>query len=349
MSDNSKGLMVFDPNKAVAQIDDNEVKGLVQRVDTAAMWPRDCTPQQKMTIARLSLAYGLDPMLGELTIYQGKPWITIDGRLRLAHNSGKFQGIVEDRPATAAEYEALHVDPKREMLWYCSVKHADWIKPNGRFGRAKLDGDKNPIVGVGKAVPPDVQARKRALWSALRDPWQMKLPGVYEDAEIAVERSAAMDPDEPQELHASKGQVAAIHALVKQMEWSDNEYRRLLNTRFGVASSSELTGFQAADLLDELGEAAERQQYQRDHAAELQGAADVFGDQLPPEPEPEPEPTEQPTQGKPFCCSCGVEIKEETVGRTVYTVDDIVRITTRTYNEPLCASCYNERRKKKAS
>jgi len=294
-----RAIIPFDPNRAIQKVDDSQVKALAD----APVWPRDCNENQRVMVARLAIAYGLDPMMGELTVFQGKPWITIDGRIRLASESGKYQGIVEDRPATDAEYTALRCNPDEVYLWYVSVKHADWIKPVGRFGRVKLKGDRNAMAGVDKAIPVDVMARKRALWSALREAWPLKLPGIYEDEHIST-REPMAEADTAQ-MESSKGQIAAIHALVTALEWTEERYRGLLQERFGaqVTSSTLLTSFQAQDLLDELTELVERKQRQDADPQAMETVGDVFGDFEGETEQPEPErPADPPhavyTDGK---------------------------------------------------
>jgi len=281
-----RAIIPFDPNRAIQKVDDSQVKALAN----APVWPRDCNENQRVMVARLAIAYGLDPMMGELTVYQGKPWLTIDGRIRIASESGKYQGIIEDRPATADEYKALKCSPDEVYLWYVSVKHADWIKPVGRFGRVKLKGDRNQLAG--STISYDTIARKRALWAALREAWPLKLPGIYEDEHISTAETMTADTAQTQ---TSKGQVTAIHALVGALEWTDERYRDELVSRFGVKSSQDLTAFQAQDLLDELTELVERKQRADADPQAMETVADVFGDFGCEQPELEPEPDELPS------------------------------------------------------
>lgn len=299
-----------DPNRALALVDDSQVEALVARA--APLWPKECTPQQKLMVARLALAYGLDPILGELTIYQGKPWITIDGRLRKAHESGKFRGIVEDRPATPEEYKALRCDPNNVYLWYCSVKHADWDKPNGAYGRVILAGPNAERESYVAKQRPHELARKRALWRALREAWPLNLPGLYEDERISTNGVHEPEPVEPGEAMpqaaATRGQLKAIHVMAREIFDSDEEYRADLQRAFGVTSAKDLTEFQARDYLNDLAERLELQHRPRDPGSvseftsifcdkptKLDAEPETPGPEVEPQPEPEPtEPTEQP-------------------------------------------------------
>lgn len=65
---------------------------MIARVNQAK-FPQQLTPADKNVLVRAALDYGLDPLMGELSIYQGKPFISIDGRIRKAHESGLFEGI----------------------------------------------------------------------------------------------------------------------------------------------------------------------------------------------------------------------------------------------------------------
>ncbi len=65
----SKALMVMSEDK------------MLERV-AMAKFPQDLTPTEKRLLAQVAITYGFDPIMGEVTIYQGRPWVSIDGRYR---------------------------------------------------------------------------------------------------------------------------------------------------------------------------------------------------------------------------------------------------------------------------
>jgi len=61
------------------------------------------SPAQRELALAIARAYGLDPMLRHLVIVEGKPYITRDGLLHVAHKSGVFDGIEVDQPELDAD------------------------------------------------------------------------------------------------------------------------------------------------------------------------------------------------------------------------------------------------------
>ena len=59
----------------------------------AGLWPQTMTPDQKALMVQVALAYGLDPLMGELVIYQGKPLVTINARRRKDVEAGHHPSI----------------------------------------------------------------------------------------------------------------------------------------------------------------------------------------------------------------------------------------------------------------
>lgn len=88
-------ITVYDQETALAR---------VQEGKTAGLFPQNVTTEQLGMLAKAAVAYGLDPLFGELTIYQGKPYISIEGRRRLDANAGHHPSI-RFRPLNADEVE----------------------------------------------------------------------------------------------------------------------------------------------------------------------------------------------------------------------------------------------------
>jgi hypothetical protein len=63
----------------------------------AVGWDR-LAPEQRDLALAISQTYGLDPMLKHLVLIDGKPVVTRDGLLHVAHRSGVFDGIQVTQP-----------------------------------------------------------------------------------------------------------------------------------------------------------------------------------------------------------------------------------------------------------
>ena len=70
--------------------------GMLKRTDEAeklGLFPQRMNAQQRQHPALVALAYGLDPLMGEIIPYQGKPYITIEGRRRKDAEAGHHPSI----------------------------------------------------------------------------------------------------------------------------------------------------------------------------------------------------------------------------------------------------------------
>ena len=157
---------------------------MLQRIDKAK-FPQDLKPEEKRLLAAVAIAYGLDPLMRELTIYQGQPFVSIDGRYRKAQESNLLDGAAS-RPATEQE-------------------RTEWSIPLGDyFIRAEVwrKGSSHPFVGWGRVrdaetlggkgfkpveTNPQRMAEKRAEAQALRKAFHIPLPSVED---IGTEEAA---------------------------------------------------------------------------------------------------------------------------------------------------------------
>ena len=161
----SKALMVMDENT------------MLKRVEMAR-FPQDLTLPEKKLLAQVAITYGFDPLMGEVTIYQGRPFVSIDGRYRKAQESGLLDGV-ETRPAN-----------KQERI--------DWGIPDGDyFFRSEIyvKGATHPFVAWGRVHKaetlggkgfkpveknPQRMAEKRAEAQGLRKGFHIPLPSAEE-------------------------------------------------------------------------------------------------------------------------------------------------------------------------
>ena len=148
---------------------------MLKRVEMAK-FPQELTVADKKLLAQVAITYGFDPLMGEVSIYQGRPFVSIDGRYRKAQESGLLDGV-ETRPATEQERK-------------------DWQIPDGDyFFRAEVyvKGASHPFIGWGRVHKaetiggkgfkpveknPQRMAEKRAEAQALRKAFHIPLPSV---------------------------------------------------------------------------------------------------------------------------------------------------------------------------
>mgnify|MGYP001564355809 FL=1 len=257
--------------RSALQVDATEAKAFADQMlqyakNGAGLFPKDMTQMQSIQLSRLAIAYGLDPFAGEIILYQGRPYVTIDGRTRVAQEHHAYDGMEID-PATAEQAEAFGIK-EGEQLWVARVWRKDRRFPFVGYGRSGGPSDNNPVSKTWKQE----MAQKRAKHRALRDAFPMPIPG-YED-----QYHPDSDPDPPRGSRPNSGvviegearvfgnpvengvtnkQKAAIHAAVRALGWSDEKYRDELRQKFDVESAMDLTEGQASAFLETLAAEAE--------------------------------------------------------------------------------------------
>ena len=138
-----------------------------------AQWPQDMKQGDRAMLATVAVSYGLDPLLGELLVYRGAPFITINARYRKAQETGLFDGM-ESRPATTEERKARDaVDG--DVLYRCEVYKNGVRIPFVGWGRVR-----KAEQGGSQALPinsdPHRMAEKRSEAMALRKAFSMPIP-----------------------------------------------------------------------------------------------------------------------------------------------------------------------------
>ena len=231
-----------------AAVPSDQAQALVPAVE--AMWPKDMAsnPVLARAIARVAIAYGLDPLTGEVLPLGGKIYVSFEGRLRKAMEHAQYAGM-ECRPATEDERAAFRA-ADADHLWRCEVYRRDWLKPAVGWGKV-ASNDPNPVA---RQHPQNV-AEKRAKSRALRDAFSIPLPSAEDAGDY---EPGAVRDTRPGGMLASRGQIAAIHVLCKDLEVSDDDRGRLLEQMFGRLHSNELTEGEAATCLEHLAQLAEQ-------------------------------------------------------------------------------------------
>lgn len=161
---------------------------MIQRVQTAvAKWPQEMDARAIKLLAKVAITYGLDPLMSEVVLYQGRPFIGIDGRYRKAQETGRLMGV-ETRPATEEERKAWKI-PEADYFFRSTVKAkpdkaSDFVAEFIGWGRVRAAEMDTPASGKGGFRPlevnPQRMAEKRAEAQALRKAFHIPLPSAEE-------------------------------------------------------------------------------------------------------------------------------------------------------------------------
>jgi hypothetical protein len=190
------------------------------------------TPEQQTAfLMALGRHIGVRAELGELIMYQGKPYVTFDGRLRQAHNTGMFIGMTR-RPATSRERQDYRCDENMH-LWVSTVRRRGSMESFQGWGEANGPREKNPVA----KERPAQMAKKRASYDAVRAAFpvdesisEMHQGYIEEAEELAMKQRAVTplvaaaygdpapgneDGDDPADASDNSDEVA----VVERPEW----------------------------------------------------------------------------------------------------------------------------------
>lgn len=193
---------------------------MMNRINNAK-FPRDLTAEQKKVLANVANEYGLDPLMGEIMPYQGRPFVCISGRRRKAQESGELDGMDDTRPANREEREAWGIadgdyffraaiykkDCRMPFVGWGKVTQKEINKMRTSAQENKKDPEAIPVV-----KDPAAMAAKRAEAQALMKGWHIPLPS-YED--IVDGEFAAIDDNSDEQTtlppsSASRGHMEGI-------------------------------------------------------------------------------------------------------------------------------------------
>jgi hypothetical protein len=152
-------------------------------------------PEQRELALNIAGRYDLDLMLKHLVMIEGRPYITRDGLLHIAHRSGVFDGIEVTDPVVVDEY------------WRCtaSVYRKD-------FGRPVTYPGRYPTKGGNQKFAPEM-AIKVAESMALRRAFNVAAPTQDERWDVpeadAVPIQQAPKPSLVERVAAKAAEVAA--------------------------------------------------------------------------------------------------------------------------------------------
>jgi hypothetical protein len=160
-------------------------------------------PEQRELALAIAARYDLDLMLKHLVLIEGRPYITRDGLLHIAHRSGVLDGIETSEPTVVDDYWRVS----------CSVYRKDMSRPFTYYGRY-------PTKGGNQKFAPEM-ATKVAESMAMRRAFDVAAPS--QDERWDVESASANYVAPPQQSLAEKAaakraevetpQEATVHPL----------------------------------------------------------------------------------------------------------------------------------------
>lgn len=148
-------------------------------------------PEQRELALHIARRYELDLMLKHLVMIEGRPYITRDGLLHVAHRSGQLDGIETT--------EAVVVDG--EWRSTCSVYRKDMSRPFTYTGRY-------PIAGANRKFAPEM-ATKVGEVMALRRAFDVAAPTAEERWDMDVPAEASKPAPSLAERVAEKAATVA--------------------------------------------------------------------------------------------------------------------------------------------
>src|SRR5215471_3963577 len=164
-------------NGTALALSDKQIRTRLEVAKQPGYGLEDATPAQLNLIYLLCQRYRLDPLF-HITLYRGRPWVTIDGRIELAKRHPEYRGF-RTRPLTKDEKAAWDYRAD-DLVVECTIATKSW---GDISSRGKVTAQER-----GKATPtgsnPQEMAEKRAIARAAR---------------LAFGQSAYLDEDEAEQ------------------------------------------------------------------------------------------------------------------------------------------------------
>jgi len=200
--------------------------------------PADVNTQALLLICR---RYDLDPVMKQVILISGRPYVTRDGYLHIAHASGQFDGIeVVDAGATDSEWWAK-----------VSVYRKDMSHPFTYVGRYPLNGQQKKYGPEMAIKTAEVMALRRAFdvtgIAAADEQWDTA-PDTVPDDDEPVDAEVMVDA-----AHAKRELLDALGGdkMAARAAWADNGSKPMSRTDLdalieeSVAQLADIAKFEA--------------------------------------------------------------------------------------------------------
>lgn len=199
-------------SQAIRELDNEK---LLARVPARYGGTIDVTREQRTQLAQLARIYGLDP-LWDLMIYEGRPYVTYEGRLRKLREAPLYRGH-KVRPLNRAEKEEWGYDPA-DLVIQCDVdmgEHGtatDWgIVRASEIEAAQKRARENNKKPAPVASHPQQIAIKRAVSRASRQAAGVDLPTIIEASAAHVIEVEPMQRPRP---------TGSVEELARRRFWA---------------------------------------------------------------------------------------------------------------------------------
>jgi hypothetical protein len=283
------------PGQAVAQAQRQAAAAIERRIGpdrelydynkslVEAFWP-EISEFHVAWMARVASELELDILREEVIWYQGRPYVTIKGLVRLLNRHPQFDNY-ELEPASEELRKAMRVARDEEQVWVCRLWRKDRSRSAVGYGRATPE---DTFVGYGRIEREEVQepkgqafrtpavvemAQERALRHAAQGAFAWEFMSTLEAP--ASEEHRRVDPENgdvtpfledgsPNTVGCTASQRRCIHALVRALglpegnvdgdtgEVLSEGWRADLYRLYGKTSTMRLTVAEAREFIDSL-------------------------------------------------------------------------------------------------
>lgn len=170
---------------AVREFSDKQIRTRLEAASKPGFGMDKATRDQLNMVYLLAKHYDVDPAI-DITLFQGRPFFTIDGRVRLMKRHPQYRGY-HVRPLSKDEKDAWGFRPD-EIVVECSIRTKDWGEITARGKVTPDEFRRQPVA----AAYPQEMAEKRAIARASRMAFGQDVPDEDEVGYIIEERN---DPE----------------------------------------------------------------------------------------------------------------------------------------------------------
>jgi hypothetical protein len=249
--------MTAQTESTLTVVDDNkEAEKLRKQAILKAVGLDTANPQQRELAIAIAKRYDLDLMLKHLVLIDGKPYVTRDALLWIAHRSGRFDGLTVTKPVIVGDY------------WECeaSAYRTDMSHPFTYPGRYPAKGGNQKFAPEMAIKVAESMALRRAfnISAPTQDErWDVEAPSAHAD-----EHAAAPVADAPIPESAPSNVVEAQFVPLGGVEVHEDEDtagRSHTDPKVGMSQCESVSPLSGDQCRRESGHDPEAQPGQRPH------------------------------------------------------------------------------------
>lgn len=221
---------------AVRDYSDSQIKQRITLNQKAGYGLEKATAAQLNIVFLLCQRYDLDPV-EDLTLYEGRPWITVSGRLRLLRRHPEYRGF-DCRPLSKDEKEAwgYAVD---DIVVEATVRTERWgdIRARGKVSAAEMQAARSRAQESGRraapiAIHPVEIAEKRAIGRAERAAFGQDAILDEDQVDEAI-RTVVTERNDPERI---KRNSAEYDRTIGAADWGERDPYQTISARESVPS-----------------------------------------------------------------------------------------------------------------